>query len=233
MRAVSNQFESTEWAAVFVLGVLIVGFGAVGIVLDLLPETPLSGLGMGIDLDLELLGVGAIGGAVVGDRIAPRSSAASVEPVDPPSVGTDTRWPVFVTRPLLDALLEFAAEAEPDSLSMRLATTPAGRLDGPVEAADPTPVFTHLYLPREPNAVGSVFGVDLHVPAGRTHGRFVTHPQSGLELTKRDDLGEVVFVAVPPWDTGSVSVFDRAGRRHPLRVVESVPPEEPLRYPNQ
>ncbi|MFD1643877.1 hypothetical protein [Halohasta litorea] len=232
MYAVSNRFESTRWAAVFVLGVLIVGFGTVGIVLDLLPEIPLSGLGVGIDLDLELLGMGAVAGAVLGDRIAPGSSSAT-EAIDHTPVGTDTRWPVFVTRPLLDALLEYAAEAEPETLSMRLATTPADRLNAPVDAASSMPVFTHLYLPREPNAVGSVFGVDLHVPAGRTHGRFLTHPQSGPQLTKRDDLSEVVFVAVPPWETDSVSVFDRAGRRHPLRVVDAVPPEEMLQYSNQ
>lgn len=145
----------------------------------------------------------------------------------------EAQWTVYITQSLLETLQQFATHSKPDSLSIGLAVTPARRLTGAGEIPESMPVFTHLYLPHRPNSVSSVFGIDLHTPPGRTHGRFVTHPFSELRLTKRDDLHEIVFVAVPPWDEDSIAAFDRAGRRHPLCVIDAIPPEEPLPHVNQ
>ncbi|MDS0282696.1 hypothetical protein NDI86_11220 [Halomicroarcula sp. S3CR25-11] len=126
-----------------------------------------------------------------------------------------------MTEPLRETLLSFAAEAEPDPVSFGLAVTPAGELDRCDQLPARTPVFTDLYLPERPNSVSAVFGMDLETPPRRTQGRFVSHPRSALEVTKRDDLQEVVFVAVPPWDDDAVAAFDRAGRRRPLGTVDA------------
>nr|WP_284011888.1 hypothetical protein [Halomicroarcula sp. YJ-61-S] len=126
-----------------------------------------------------------------------------------------------MTEPLQETLLSFAAEAEPDRVSFGLAVTPAGELTSCDDVHDQTPVFSDLYLPEQPNSVSSVFGIDLETPPQRTQGRFLSHPRSALEVTKRDDLHEVVFVAVPPWDEDSIAVFDRAGRRRRLETVDA------------
>ncbi len=149
---------------------------------------------------------------------------------------------VHVTKGLLDALLELAADEDPEAVSAALAVTPAGELDwaaasdgatesdGPIDAAgaadlDPgTSVFTDLFLPQERRSVNAVFGMNMTIPPHQTQGRFLSHPLGRLEVTKEDDLHEVVLVAVPPWDENSVAAFDRRGRRRPLVVLDAAPP---------
>ncbi|EMA45108.1 hypothetical protein [Halococcus saccharolyticus] len=139
---------------------------------------------------------------------------------------------VYATHGLVEALLEFAREAEPESVTIGLAVTPAGDLE--VEGRSTTepdlppetPVFTHFYFPEAGGSVSAVFGMDLGTPAGQTQGRFVSHPQGGLELTRTDDLHGVVFVAVPPWETDSLAVFSRDGTRKPLERLAGAPPAE-------
>jgi hypothetical protein len=138
---------------------------------------------------------------------------------------------VYATRGLVTVLLELAADAEPGDVSAALAATAAGDLDAADAdpALDPeTPVFTDFYLPGVGDAVERVFGMDLSVPAGQTHGRFVSHPRGGLDVTLADDLAATMLVAVPPWEEESVAAFDRSGRRLPLELVDAEPPEEAL-----
>jgi hypothetical protein len=87
-------------------------------------------------------------------------------------------------------------------------------------------VFTHFYLPSAGSSVNAVFGVDLGTPVAQTAGRFVSHPQGRLDVSKRDDLHAVVFVAVPPWDDDSVAAFDRHGARQDLSILDVEPPAE-------
>jgi hypothetical protein len=132
---------------------------------------------------------------------------------------------VYVTQGLVEVLLRLSRERDPQALSIPLAVTEAGRL-GDTDLDDDTPVFTHFYLPDTGRSLGAVFGVDLGIPAGQTQGRFVSHPHGDLSITKRDDLHEVVFVAIPPWDEDSIGVFDRTGTRGSLTVVDAEPPTE-------
>ncbi|WP_049903062.1 hypothetical protein [Halococcus agarilyticus] len=139
---------------------------------------------------------------------------------------------VYATHGLVEALLEFAREAEPESVTIGLAVTPAGELEvagrsAPEPNLPPeTPVFTHCYFPEAGQSVSTVFGMDLGTPAGQTHGRFVSHPQGKLELTRTDDLHEVVFVAVPPWEPESLAAFSRDGTRRSLERLAGAPPAE-------
>lgn len=136
---------------------------------------------------------------------------------------------VHVTRGLLEVLLGFAREADPEEANVVLAGTPADAFEeAPVDDPD-EPVLTHFYFPGAGESVTSVFGVDLSRPAGSADARFVSHPRGPLELTEEDDLAPVVLVAVPPWEAESVGAFDRRGRRLPLVVVEADPPTERLR----
>jgi len=136
---------------------------------------------------------------------------------------------IHITRDLLAVLLEQAADAEPDSVTISLATTPAADL---AWETDPPgidgPVFTHFYMPGAAASTGAVFGVDLAVSPGRTQGRFVSHPDGDSGVSTTDDLHAVVFVAVPPWTEADIVPYDRAGRRHPLDIVDAAPPEESL-----
>jgi hypothetical protein len=132
--------------------------------------------------------------------------------------------PVYVATDLLEGLCQLAADREPDALSVPLAVTPAAELDGASESEGP--VFTHFYLPEAGRSVRAVFGVDLGTPSGTTPGIFVSHPDGRREVTKRDELREVVLVAVPPWEPSAVVAFDRRGRRRPLRSVDVAVPEE-------
>jgi hypothetical protein len=126
---------------------------------------------------------------------------------------------------LLTSLLRQAADREPDGVTIPIAVTPAGDL--PETGLDPEmPVFTHFYLPRDEDSVSAVFGVDLGTPVGQTQGRFVSHPQGDLGVSETDDLHEVVFVAVPPWDEDSMAAFDRLGRRREFSVLDVEPPAE-------
>ncbi|WP_265108280.1 hypothetical protein [Halosolutus halophilus] len=139
---------------------------------------------------------------------------------------------VYVTRALVDVLLDLASGADPDRVTTGVSVTPAGKLEGDDAAAIPaeTPVFTDFYLPDPGNAVNAVFGVDLTTPARQTQGQFVSHPLRELEVTKRDDLAEVIFVAVPPWqiDERSFAAFDRSGDRQPLEIIEATAPDRSL-----
>lgn len=136
---------------------------------------------------------------------------------------------VYATRGLVEALLELAGEEAPSSLTVGLATTPAGDLEpDAVDVAPETPVFTDFYLPSAGNSVTAVFGVDLGTPAGQTQGRFVSHPDGRLELLRTDDLHEVVIVAIPPWDDASLAAFDRRGRKIVLDLVDATPPDESI-----
>jgi len=133
---------------------------------------------------------------------------------------------VRITRDLLAVLLERAAAAEPDGVSLLLTATPAGEFADPPPELDPAdPIITHYTLPGAGGSVSAVFGMDLGTPAGRSRGRFVSHPDGGLELRETDDLAAVVLVAVPPWESDCVAAFDRAGRELPLWVVDAAPPE--------
>ncbi|MFC7231092.1 hypothetical protein ACFQMM_06105 [Saliphagus sp. GCM10025308] len=139
---------------------------------------------------------------------------------------------VYITRGLVDVLLELAADAEPSRLTTGLSVSESSMLEGVDAGVLPaeTPVFTDFFLPDPGNAVNAVFGVNLSTPARETQGRFVSHPTGELLVTRRDDLAEVVFVAVPPWEPTpeSFAAFDRAGERLLLEVVDAEPPVESL-----
>lgn len=135
--------------------------------------------------------------------------------------------PVWVTRGLLEGLLSLARDADPRSISADLAATSAGDLKGvdDIDIDPQTAVFSHFYFPSAGDSNTAVFGVDLSVPAGRTGGRFISHPNGDPELTERDPIRAVTVVGVPPWAIGDVRAFDRRKRRA-LRVVDGEPPDE-------
>lgn len=136
---------------------------------------------------------------------------------------------IYATRGLVETLLELARKRAPTSVTVGLATTAADELEaGTVDLSPETPVFTDFYLPNVGDSVSAVFGVDLGTPAGQTQGRFVSHPGGRLELLRTDDLHEVVFVAIPPWDSRSLASFDRRGRELELELVDAVPPDESI-----
>jgi hypothetical protein len=135
---------------------------------------------------------------------------------------------VYVTRGLVDALLDMAESAEPEQTNVVLASTDAGEFETDLGLDPGTPVLTHFYLPDAGQSVRAVFGMDLGTPAGRGRARFISHPQGKLQVTERDDLAGVVFVAVPPWELDSLAVFDRAGTKLDLVVLDAEPPRESL-----
>lgn len=145
---------------------------------------------------------------------------------------------VYITSGLLTALLEIAADRDPQNVSVALAVSKANtitkEIDDPEDGAsgetislDDIPpdaaVFTDMYLPETGRSVTAVFGMDLSTPGAA--GRFISHPEGPLALTKRDDLHEVVFVAVPPYELSAVSAFDRSGNEVQFYVVNAIPPE--------
>lgn len=127
---------------------------------------------------------------------------------------------VYITQGLLTALLELAADRDPTSVTVALAVTPAEELDAGLPSG--ASVFTDMYLPDTGGSVTAVFGMDLSTPGAA--GRFVSHPDGVLALTKADDLHEVVFVAVPPYEADCVAAFDRSGGEYDLEVVDAAPP---------
>ncbi|WP_277541300.1 MPN domain-containing protein [Haloarcula laminariae] len=134
---------------------------------------------------------------------------------------------VYVTRGLVETLLRMAREAEPNDVTISLAVTEAAEL--PETDLEPEiPVFTDFYLPSAGSSVNAVFGMDLGTPAGQTQGRFVSHPDGYMGVSKLDDLHEVIFVAVPPWETDSFGAFDRSGRPVDVEILDVEPPEESL-----
>jgi hypothetical protein len=140
----------------------------------------------------------------------------------------------YATRALVSVLCELAADADPDSVSVRLAATPAGDLrptDGPLTGVAPeAPVLSDFYFPDAGSSLSGVFGMDLAAPAGQTAGRFVSHPDGDPSVAVTDDLDATVLVAVPPWDVADVRAYDRHGRRGELVLVdaETEPEETPL-----
>jgi hypothetical protein len=132
---------------------------------------------------------------------------------------------LYVTRGLVDTLLRFAEEREPDSTTVPLAVTQAAQLPVSDLAAD-TPVFTHFYMAYDDDALNAVFGVDLNTPPAQTPGVFVSHPRGDLQVSKRDDLREIVFVAVPPWEDDSLAAFGRDGNSRECAILDVEPPEE-------
>ncbi|WP_435077844.1 hypothetical protein [Halococcus sp. AFM35] len=131
---------------------------------------------------------------------------------------------VYATSGLAEALCDLAREAEPESVTISLATTSAGEFTDSLPTE--TPVFTHFYFPEAGRSLSAVFGMDLGMPAGQTQGRFVSHPQGRLELARTDDLHGVVFVAVPPWERNDLAVFSRNGIEQSLDLVDAEPPAE-------
>lgn len=137
---------------------------------------------------------------------------------------------IYITRALVDVLIDLARDADPDAVSTGVSTTRAGALEGADDLPPETPVFTDFYLPDPGNPVNAVFGVDLATPAGQTQGQFVSHPVGELEVSKRDDLAPVIFVATLPWGVGedSFGAFNRLGERQPVAIVDARPPEGSL-----
>ena len=135
---------------------------------------------------------------------------------------------VYVTRGLVEVLLDTAADAEPDSVNVVLSTTSAGEFPADLDLDPETPVLSHFYFPDVGGSVNAVFGVDLGTPAGRGRARFVSHPQGPRRPTKQDDYAAAVFVAVPPWDESSLAAFDRSGRKLDVTVLDAEPPAESL-----
>lgn len=137
---------------------------------------------------------------------------------------------VYVTRALVDVLLDLASNADPDRVTTGVSVTSADELEGADGLPPETPVFTDFLLPDPGNAINTVFGVNLTTPAGQTQGQFVSHPIRELTVTKHDDLAEVIFVAVPPWtaDERSFAAFNRSGDRQPLEVIDARPPNQSL-----
>ena len=135
---------------------------------------------------------------------------------------------VYITRGLLDALLEMAAEDDPEGVSVVLASTKAVEFDAEVGLDAETSVLTHFYFPETSGSVNAVFGVDLGTPAGRGRARFVSHPNGRLEATREDTFAAALVVAVPPWDESSCAVFDRNNRELDLNVLDVEPPQETL-----
>lgn len=128
----------------------------------------------------------------------------------------------YITRGLRSVLLDFAREREPEPVSIELTVTRAGTLRGAESLSTDTPVFTHFYHPGTGQSVNAVFGMDLGKP--RSDGRFVSHPEGRRELSTQDDLHEVVFLAVPPWN--EITAFDRSGTTLPVTVLDAEPPAE-------
>lgn len=134
---------------------------------------------------------------------------------------------IYVTSGLVDALLEMAENADPDDVTIGLATSTAGELS--IGGLPPeTPVFSDFYLPSSGGSVSAVFGVDLGTPLGQTQGRFVSHPLGDPALDRGDDLHAVVFVAIPPWDRDSIAAYDRRGRDQDLEILDVTPPGRSL-----
>jgi hypothetical protein len=131
---------------------------------------------------------------------------------------------VYITRGLLTALLDLGADRDPEAVTVSLAVAPSSELD--VDLPSAASVFTDMYLPETGDSVTAVFGMDLSTPEAA--GRFLTHPDGTLALTKRDDLHEVVFVAVPPYDDDAVGAFDRSGDAVSIDVLDVAPPDRTL-----
>ena len=121
---------------------------------------------------------------------------------------------VAITRDLLEVLLAYAKEHEPTPVQV-----PLGAVAGE-EFGVAGPVLAEFYLPTEKASVSAVFGFDLGSPPGTVDARFLSHPGGELGVTQTDDLHATMVIAVPPWDTESVGVFNRHGERGGLEIVD-------------
>lgn len=130
---------------------------------------------------------------------------------------------VYATRGLVDALLELAADRDPESLSIALAAIPAGEW-APLDPE--TEILTDFYLPSTGGSVSAVFGMDLGTP--KAAGRFLTHPDGDPLLRQTDDFHHVILLAVPPYGRDSVRVYDRGGTEQLLELVGAEPPERTI-----
>ena len=139
---------------------------------------------------------------------------------------------VYATEGLVEGLLDLAGERDPESISTRIATVTAESLTGPDADVIPaeTPVFAEYLLPDPGNSLMHVFGIELSTPNRYTNGRFISHPDGPLDLTIRDDLAEVVLIAVPPWEPtrSSLAAFNRNGERYELELIDAAPPDAPF-----
>lgn len=139
---------------------------------------------------------------------------------------------MYATEGLIEVLIEFAEDRDPQQANVPIAATPAGELQGvdsQLARLDPeTPVLTHFYLPDAAGSVNAVFGVDLGTPSGGAQARFVSHPTGPRAVTKTDDLAGIVLIAVPPWDPETVTAFDRSGSRLTLTQLDAEPPVETI-----
>jgi hypothetical protein len=149
-----------------------------------------------------------------------------LDAVVPDADSVTERPPVYATVGLVTALLEIAEDRSPNDVTIAVTTTPADEFEPPLDLPPETPVFTDLYLPGTGGSVAAVFGMDLGTPA--SDGRFVSHPDGRLEVRQTDDLHEVVFVGVPPWERTDIAAFDRRGRGRPLELLDVEPPVESL-----
>lgn len=70
--------ESRLPGAVFAIGVVLFVLGIVGTLFDIVPDLPISGLGLQLDRDVELVGFAAVSGAVLGDQYRQTSSSSPV-----------------------------------------------------------------------------------------------------------------------------------------------------------
>nr|WP_272904621.1 hypothetical protein [Halobacterium sp. TGN-42-S1] len=126
-------------------------------------------------------------------------------------------------------MCELAADADPGSVSVRLAATRAGDLeasdgDGTIGLDPDTRVLSDFYFPDAGDALTRVFGVDLAAPTGQTAGRFVSHPDGNPDVTVTDDLHAQLLVGIPPWDASDVRAHDRSGTRRDLVLVDAEAP---------
>lgn len=143
-----------------------------------------------------------------------------------PETEVEERPPVYATAGLVTALLDIAENRSPNKVTIAVTTTPAGEFEPPLDLPPETPVFTDLYLPGTGGSVAAVFGMDLGTPA--SDGRFVSHPDGRLEVRQTDDLHEVVFIGVPPWEPTDIAAFSRRGRGRALELLDVEPPAESL-----
>ncbi|MFB6121718.1 MAG: hypothetical protein ABEJ68_11460 [Halobacteriaceae archaeon] len=136
-----------------------------------------------------------------------------------------TRDRVFVTAGLLDVLLTFARDADPNPVTVSLVSSPA---DDWADLPPETPVFADFYFPDAGRSIRNVFGIDLGTPPTRGGARFLSHPAGDPDISRRDDLAARVLVAVPPWERENVVAYRRDGTELAVELVDAAPPERQL-----
>ncbi|QZA89237.1 hypothetical protein K0C01_03570 [Salinarchaeum sp. IM2453] len=136
---------------------------------------------------------------------------------------------VYITEGLVKALLEIASRQDPQPVSVDLGATKAREYnDVSDKLGAETLILTDMYMPTDQQSVSAVFGMDISTPAGRTYGRFVSHPDGTLGLTTKDNLHEIVIVAVPPWNQKQIKAFDRKGKAMSMEMLDVDLPESEI-----